>query len=48
VSLVYIDFIKKELTLKPQINGAFPYPMNIMMPMMKMDAMLCKDLQKGL
>lgn len=30
------------------INGVFPYPMNIMMPMMKMDAMLGKDLQKGL
>ena len=37
-----------QTKVKWGINGVFPYPMNIMMPMMKMDAMLGKDLQKGL
>lgn len=30
------------------ISGVIPYPMNIMLPMMKMDQMIGKDLQKGL
>ncbi|OXE98186.1 polyketide cyclase/dehydrase/lipid transport protein [Flavobacterium araucananum] len=30
------------------INGIIPYPMNIMLPMMKMDQMIGNDLQKGL
>ncbi|WP_394776854.1 SRPBCC family protein [Flavobacterium sp.] len=30
------------------INGVIPYPMNIMLPMMKMDKMIGNDLQKGL
>ena len=30
------------------ISGVMPYPMNLMMPMMKMDQMIGNDLQKGL
>ena len=37
-----------QTKVKWGINGVMPYPMNIMMPMMKMDEMLGKDLQKGL
>lgn len=37
-----------QTKVKWGINGVFPYPMNIMMPMMKMDEMIGKDLQKGL
>ena len=37
-----------QTKVKWGINGIIPYPMNIMMPMMKMDEMLGKDLQKGL
>lgn len=31
-----------------EIHGAMPYPMNIMLPMMKLDKMIGDDLQKGL
>jgi uncharacterized membrane protein len=37
-----------QTKVKWGINGVFPYPMNIMMPMMNMDQMIGKDLQKGL
>jgi uncharacterized membrane protein len=37
-----------QTQVKWGINGVFPYPMNIMMPMMNMDQMIGKDLQKGL
>ena len=37
-----------QTKVKWGINGVFPYPMNVMMPMMKMDKMIGKDLQKGL
>ncbi|OXA75666.1 Polyketide cyclase / dehydrase and lipid transport [Flavobacterium aquidurense] len=37
-----------QTKVKWGINGVFPYPMNIMMPMMNMDKMIGKDLQKGL
>lgn len=37
-----------QTKVKWGINGVFPYPMNIMMPMMKMDQMIGNDLQKGL
>ncbi|MNF18647.1 hypothetical protein D3C80_2228540 [compost metagenome] len=37
-----------QTKVKWGINGVFPYPMNVMMPMMKMDEMIGKDLQKGL
>lgn len=30
------------------ISGVMPYPMNLMLPMMKMDQMIGNDLQKGL
>lgn len=30
------------------VSGVIPYPMNIMLPMMKMDQMIGNDLQKGL
>ena len=39
---------KNQTKVKWGIKGVFPYPMNIMMPMMKMDEMIGKDLQKGL
>jgi hypothetical protein len=29
-------------------NGAMPYPMNLMLPIMDMDEMLGKDLETGL
>jgi uncharacterized protein YndB with AHSA1/START domain len=37
-----------QTKVKWGINGVFPYPMNIMMPMMNMDTMIGKDLDKGL
>lgn len=37
-----------QTKVKWGINGAMPYPMNIMMPFMKMDKMIGNDLQKGL
>ncbi|WP_316632499.1 SRPBCC family protein [uncultured Flavobacterium sp.] len=37
-----------QTKVKWGINGVFPYPMNIMMPMMNMDKMIGKDLEKGL
>lgn len=37
-----------QTKVKWGINGVFPYPMNIMMPMMNMDTMIGKDLNKGL
>ncbi|MCD0472659.1 SRPBCC family protein [Flavobacterium sp. JAS] len=37
-----------QTKVKWGINGVFPYPMNIMMPMMNMDQMIGKDLDKGL
>ncbi|OXA93377.1 SRPBCC family protein [Flavobacterium hercynium] len=37
-----------QTKVKWNINGVIPYPMNIMLPMMNMDQMLGKDLQKGL
>ena len=37
-----------QTKVKWGINGVIPYPMNIMMPMMKMDQMIGNDLQKGL
>ncbi|KAF2327186.1 SRPBCC family protein [Flavobacterium daemonense] len=37
-----------QTKVKWGINGVMPYPMNIMLPMMKMDQMIGNDLQKGL
>jgi uncharacterized membrane protein len=37
-----------QTKVKWGINGIIPYPMNIMLPMMKMDKMIGNDLQKGL
>ncbi len=37
-----------QTKVKWGINGVFPYPMNVMMPMMNMDKMIGKDLEKGL
>lgn len=37
-----------QTKVKWGINGVIPYPMNIMLPMMKMDQMIGNDLQKGL
>lgn len=37
-----------QTKVKWGISGMMPYPMNIMMPMMKMDQMIGNDLQKGL
>ncbi|WP_418262740.1 SRPBCC family protein [Flavobacterium faecale] len=37
-----------ETKVKWGFNGKMPYPMNLMLPMMKMDEMLGKDLQNGL
>ncbi|MDA6072734.1 SRPBCC family protein [Flavobacterium sp. AC] len=37
-----------QTKVKWGINGVIPYPMNIMLPMMKMDHMIGNDLQKGL
>ncbi|WPR70506.1 SRPBCC family protein [Flavobacterium sp. NG2] len=38
----------KETKVKWGFNGRMPYPMNLMLPMMKMDELLGKDLQGGL
>ncbi|KQO28400.1 polyketide cyclase [Flavobacterium sp. Leaf82] len=37
-----------QTKVKWGINGVIPYPMNIMLPMMKLDQMIGNDLQKGL
>lgn len=37
-----------QTKVKWGINGIIPYPMNIMLPMLKMDKMIGKDLQQGL
>ncbi|MFH6944697.1 SRPBCC family protein [Flavobacterium sp. FlaQc-50] len=37
-----------QTKVKWGINGVIPYPMNIMLPFMKMDQMIGNDLQKGL
>lgn len=37
-----------QTKVKWGINGVIPYPMNIMLPMLKMDKMIGKDLQQGL
>ena len=37
-----------QTKVKWGISGIIPYPMNIMLPMMKMDQMIGNDLQKGL
>jgi len=37
-----------QTKVKWGINGVIPYPMNLMLPMMKMDQMIGNDLQKGL
>lgn len=37
-----------QTKVKWGISGVMPYPMNIMLPMMKMDQMIGNDLQKGL
>lgn len=37
-----------QTKVKWGISGVIPYPMNIMLPMMKMDQMIGNDLQKGL
>jgi uncharacterized protein YndB with AHSA1/START domain len=39
---------EKETKVKWGFNGTMPYPMNLMLPMMKMDELLGKDLQGGL
>ncbi|MDQ6473071.1 SRPBCC family protein [Flavobacterium sp. LHD-80] len=39
---------ENQTKVKWGISGVMPYPMNIMLPMMKMDQMIGKDLQKGL
>ena len=39
---------KNQTKVKWGIKGVFPYPMNIMMPMMKMDEMIGKDFSEGL
>lgn len=38
----------KETKVKWGFNGKMPYPMNLMLPIMNMDEMLGKDLEKGL
>lgn len=49
-----VGFMSTEATANNQtkvkwgISGVIPYPMNIMLPMMKMDHMIGDDLQKGL
>lgn len=49
VGFMSTDAIAANQTkVKWGINGVFPYPMNIMMPMMNMDKMIGKDLDKGL
>lgn len=49
VGFMSTDAITANQTkVKWGINGVFPYPMNIMMPMMNMDKMIGKDLDKGL
>ncbi|WP_369753906.1 SRPBCC family protein [Flavobacterium sp. WC2409] len=37
-----------ETKVKWGFNGKMPYPMNLMLPVMNMDEMLGKDLEKGL
>ena len=37
-----------QTKVKWGVSGVIPYPMNIMLPMMKMDQMIGNDLQKGL
>lgn len=37
-----------QTKVKWGINGTIPYPINIMLPFMKMDEMIGKDLQQGL
>ena len=37
-----------QTKVKWGISGIIPYPMNLMLPMMKMDQMIGNDLQKGL
>ncbi|RXM47239.1 SRPBCC family protein [Flavobacterium sp. YO12] len=37
-----------QTKVKWGVNGVIPFPMNIMLPMMKMDQMIGNDLQKGL
>lgn len=37
-----------QTKVKWGINGTFPYPFNVMLPFMKMDEMIGKDLQQGL
>ncbi|WP_029272402.1 SRPBCC family protein [Flavobacterium sp. KJJ] len=37
-----------QTKVKWGISGVMPYPMNIMLPIMKMDEMIGNDLQKGL
>jgi len=37
-----------QTKVKWGISGIMPYPMNLMLPMMKMDQMIGNDLQKGL
>ena len=49
VGFMSTDAITPNQTkVKWGINGVMPYPMNIMMPFMKMDQMIGNDLQKGL
>ncbi|KRD63594.1 polyketide cyclase [Flavobacterium sp. Root935] len=37
-----------QTKVKWEINGKIPYPTNIMLPMLRLDQMIGKDLQKGL
>ncbi|MDR7210098.1 SRPBCC family protein [Flavobacterium piscis] len=39
---------ENQTKVKWGISGVMPYPMNLMLPMMKMDQMIGNDLQKGL
>ena len=39
---------ENQTKVKWGINGIIPYPINLMLPFMKMDQMIGNDLQKGL
>ena len=39
---------ENQIKVKWGINGIIPYPINLMLPFMKMDQMIGNDLQKGL
>lgn len=49
VAFMSTETVSNDQTkVKWGISGVMPYPINIMLPMMKMDQMIGNDLQKGL